>query len=216
MPEMKFIGGLVCLDFINTVGARVSTRHDQRTRDYADTVLRDKLKDYRDLLMWSHMAGLASSREVPRLERVAERQPQHAARTLERVTKMREALYRILKSHLEGWRPEHRDWEILTTELAIARTHEHLVRSGTGFVWAFDDSEAALDGALWRVSQSAADLLTSAGLDQVRQCGGDECGWMFLDTSRNRTRRWCDMKDCGNRAKVRRFRQGQRGGRKSK
>lgn len=212
MPEMKFIGGLLCLDFVNTVGARVSIRRDQRTSDYADTVLRDKLRDYPDLLTWSHMAGLVSTREAHRLERGAEGQPQHAAQTLERATRMREALYRILKSHLEGWRPEHRDWEILTRELAIARAHEHLVRSGTGFVWAFDDSEDALDGALWRVSLSAADLLTSAELDQVRQCSGDECGWMFLDTSRNRRRRWCDMKECGNRAKVRRFRQGQRGG----
>ena len=104
MPDMKFIGGRVCLDFVNTVGARVS-RHGKRSRDYADSVLRDKLNNYQDLLTWSQLAGLATKDEVHRLGRVAERHPQHAARTLTRAKRLREALYRIFKSLLEGWPP---------------------------------------------------------------------------------------------------------------
>jgi predicted RNA-binding Zn ribbon-like protein len=55
------------------------------------------------------------------------------------------------------------------------------------------------------IVKSAADLLLSDMLDRVKQCEGDPCGWLFLDTSRNRSRRWCSMEDCGNRAKARRF-----------
>jgi predicted RNA-binding Zn ribbon-like protein len=198
---MKLIAGCVCLDFINTVGARVTGQ---------DFVLRDKLKGYTDLLTWSRLAGLSTAYEAQRLERVAERYPSRAAATLKRVIRLREALYRIFKSVLEGSAPDGSDVDVLRKELSIAMAHERLTSTRTGFVWAWDGSENALDAPLWRVSQSAADLLTSGDLTKLRQCSGDECGWMFLDTSRNRTRRWCDMKDCGNRAKVRRFREGRK------
>jgi predicted RNA-binding Zn ribbon-like protein len=205
---MKFIGGELCLDFVNTVGARVSTLRRNRSRDFADTVLRDKLAGYEDLSTWSRLAGLVSHSGARRLARRAVSQPQDAVAILMRAARLREALYRIFKSEVEGWRPSAPDMEILRGELSIARAHERLSHSASGFVWLWDDPDQALDRMLWAVSKSAANLLTSANLVLLRQCGGKECGWMFLDTSRNRTRRWCDMKDCGNRAKVRRFREG--------
>jgi predicted RNA-binding Zn ribbon-like protein len=197
MAEMKFIAGSLCLDFVNTVGGRVTGQ---------DIVLLDKLKDYPDLATWSRLAGLSTAHEVRRLERVALRYPARAAATLGRATKLREALYRILKSILGRSAPDDFDVDILRNELSIARAHERLVRTRARFAWAWGQSDNAVDSPLWRVSRSAADLLTSTDLGKLRQCGGDECGWLFLDTSRNHSRRWCDMKDCGNRAKVRRFR----------
>ena len=196
---MKLIAGCACLDFVNTVGGRVA---DQ------DVVRRDKLKDYLDLLTWSRLAGLSTAHEVRRLRHVAERFPAQASATLARAIRLREALYRTCKSMLGRSSPDESDVDVLRNELSIAEAHKCLLRKGAGFIWAWDQPENALDSPLWRVSQSAADLLTSADLTKLRQCGGDECGWMFLDASRNRTRRWCDMKDCGNRAKVRRFREG--------
>jgi predicted RNA-binding Zn ribbon-like protein len=192
----KFVAGHASLDFVNTVGAR----------GYADRVLREKLADYPTLLSWSRLAGLSSIREMRRLRSAARHDPKRAARVLGRALRLREALYRIFKSLIEGRRFPTADVNILRKELRTARARQRLLVSGAGFAWRWDDSEDALDAPLWRVSQSAADLLTSADLGKLRQCGGDECGWLFLDTSRNRTRRWCDMKDCGNRAKVRRFR----------
>jgi predicted RNA-binding Zn ribbon-like protein len=197
--RMKLIAGCVCLDFVNTVGARVTDR---------DLVLRDKLEDYLDFMTWSRLAGLSKVHEVHRLRQIAQNDPARAAATLKRAIKLREALYRICKSRVGRSAPDDSDVDVLRKELSIAKAHERLVRKGAGFVWAWDHLENALDSPLWRISQSAADLLTSADLTKLRQCGGRECGWMFLDTSRNRTRRWCDMKDCGNRAKVRRFREG--------
>ena len=200
MPEMKFVGGHPCLDFVNTVGARVS--RVKKGRDYADVVLRDKLTDYQALASWSSLAGLSTAKEL----RAARLRPEAAARILKRAVRLREALYRILKSFLEGWRPPQADVDILTRELLAARSHERLLISRTGLVWAWNDSEELLEIPLWRLAQSAEDLFRSADLKRLRQCGGDECGWLFL-ASRNRSRRWCDMKECGNRAKVRRFRE---------
>jgi predicted RNA-binding Zn ribbon-like protein len=196
MPEMKFIAGRLCLDFVNTVGGR----------DARGLVLRDKLKDYADFATWSRLAGLFTAGEARNLKSFAQRHPARASATLARAIRLREALYRIFKASLRRSAPGESDMDVLRNELSIAKSHQRLVRAGPGFVWAWDRSENALNSSLWRVSISAADLLTSADLQKLRQCSGDECGWMFLDTSRNRTRRWCDMKDCGNRAKVRRFR----------
>ncbi len=188
---MKFIAGRLCLDFVNTVGGR----------DARDLVLRDKLKTYADLATWSRLAGLSTAGEARNLKSYAERYPVRAAATLARAIRLRETLYRIFKAA-----PRRSDMDVVRDEISVAKSHQRLIRAGAGFVWAWDRAENALDSPLWRVSISAADLLTSADLQKLRQCPGNECGWLFLDTSRNRTRRWCDMKDCGNRAKVRRFR----------
>ena len=70
--------------------------------------------------------------------------------------------------------------------------------------WTYTFEERKLDQMLWPIIRSAAELLTSDKLDRVCECPGENCGWLFIDMSRNRSRRWCDMKDCGNRAKARR------------
>ena len=79
-----------------------------------------------------------------------------------------------------------------------------VVPTDTGFTWLWAEGGKALDCVLWPIARSAADLLTEGPLGAIRLCEGRGCGWVFLDTSRNRTRRWCDMRICGNRAKARR------------
>lgn len=198
-PEKwKFVGGRLCLDFINTVGGRAGPA----------TVLRDKLTDYRDLLEWSRLAGIANPTESRNLARLFASHRQHAEATLARAVLLREALYRIFKSAIKGRRLSRNDLDTLSRELRIARARERLTHIRGAFCWTFED-EPALDRILWPISLSAAELLISSDMSRLRQCGGEECGWMFLDTSRNRSRQWCDMKDCGNRAKVRRFRKRQ-------
>ena len=61
-----------------------------------------------------------------------------------------------------------------------------------------------LESLIWPVAKSAADLLTSERLERVRECAGGTCGWLFIDASKNHSRRWCDMRDCGNAAKAKR------------
>jgi predicted RNA-binding Zn ribbon-like protein len=194
----KFVGGRLCLDFINTVGGRLGP----------DTILRDKLVDYRDLLDWSRLAGVTNPTESRNLARLSASHRQQAQATLARAVLLRDALYRIFKSAIEARRLSPADLDTFSRELRVARARERLTHTRGVFGWLFED-EPALDRILWPVSISAADLLISSDLSRLRQCGGEECGWMFLDTSRNRSRHWCDMRDCGNRAKVRRFRKRQ-------
>jgi predicted RNA-binding Zn ribbon-like protein len=105
-----------------------------------------------------------------------------------------------------GRRPDPADLPLLNAEIATARSRERLAARRDGLVWSWPEAGERLDSPLWAVSRAAAALLTSGDLSRLRQCGGDECGWLFLDRSRNRSRQWCTMEDCGNVSKVRRFR----------
>ena len=102
--------------------------------------------------------------------------------------------------------PRSIDLETVNDELLKARKNERLISTDEGFRWEWIDGETALDRMLWPVAQSAAELLSAGDFSRLRECGGEQCGWLFEDTSRNRSRQWCHMQDCGNRAKVRRFR----------
>jgi predicted RNA-binding Zn ribbon-like protein len=201
----KFVAGETCLDFINTVSGRLPNPRGKR--DYIDLVEIERLTSYADLVVWARAANLLNRSEVTALERQAEAAPAQASRAVGRARTLREAMYRVFRSVIEGWSPEPADLEILNRELATARSHEQLVGTPEGFTWSWiEDDAERLTRILWPVLRSAADLLTSERLARVAQCGGEDCHWLFLDTSRNRSRRWCDMAECGNRAKVRRFR----------
>lgn len=174
----KFLGGHVALDFINTVGGRTHTSANRYSVD------RERLENLGD---WAAEAGIKTRR---------------SSTSLDRAIAFRETLYRIFKAVIEQRRPDPKDSELLNRELAEARTHEKLafVNGMPSFTW-----DEAPD-PLWIIARAAAELLTSPDIARVRACGGESCGWLFLDTSRNRSRQWCDMGDCGNIAKVRRFR----------
>lgn len=206
--DWKYVGGRLCLDFVNTVGGRTGNRKY--------TILREKVEDYSALVEWSRLAGVLNLREAHRLGVQAAAHRREAGAMLARAIALREALYRIFKCSLEGRRPPPRDLETLAGEVRAAQARRRIVRSEAAFEWRWERSEDALDRVLWAVSLSAAEMLTSGDLARVRQCTGKDCGWLFLDTSRNRSRRWCDMQDCGNRDKVRRFRQRQQRARRAR
>jgi predicted RNA-binding Zn ribbon-like protein len=210
--EFKLVGGSPSLDFVNTVGGWGGNPLKKGPRDYRDAVLSEKLDGYADLVAWSRHVRLLTDREAKKLLRLAKQKPQAAAAVLERGLLLRRAIYRLFKSVVENWQPDAADGERLSEELSVARSHEKLIYAEHKFSWGWDARDDALDRMLWPLALSAAGLLTSGDLSRIRQCGGDNCGWLFLDTSRNRSRQWCAMNDCGNLAKVRRFRQRQREG----
>ncbi|MBC7930364.1 MAG: CGNR zinc finger domain-containing protein [Rubrivivax sp.] len=204
----KLVGGSPSLDFVNTVGGWAGDPENKLVRD---AVLREKLSGYPDLVAWGRQAGLLADKEAKRLLRLADEEAGAAGVVFKRGLKLRETIYRLFKSVVDNRRPDPADLEQLNEELLIARGHEKLAYAGGALEWSWNDRAEALDCVLWPLALSAAELLTSGELSRVRQCGGEQCGWLFLDTSRNRSRQWCDMKDCGNLAKVRRFRQRQHG-----
>ena len=213
--EMRLIGGRLCLDFINTVDGRKSDSPRRESRSVYK-VLGDKLAEYSDLVEWSRHSGIVTVTEAQRLLQAGKRNAREARDVFDRAIALREALYRVCKAIMAGRDPQRIDLKTVNDELLQARTHERLTHEANGFTWELVGREAALDRMLWSIAQSAAELLTTADLSRLRECCGEECGWVFEDTSRNRSRQWCDMQDCGNVAKVRRYRTRLRTGKKSK
>jgi predicted RNA-binding Zn ribbon-like protein len=187
-----FSGGRLCLDFVNTVSATRATP-------------KERLNTYDDLVSWGRQAGVLSDREAQHLEEMAKRQPEEAARTLAVAVSLREALFRIFCGAAQRCPQRPEDMEILNTALCRALSHVRIDVTEEGCVraWAGD---AALDRMLWPVLRSVMDVLTSEEeRGRIHKCESPTCDWLFMDTSRNHSRRWCDMKSCGNRAKARRY-----------
>ena len=203
---MKLVGGRLFLDFINTSGGRRPDPSHRKAHSDAVIILGDKLNDYFDLLAWGRHTDLISEADLPMLIREAGRREDEASSVLERARAFREAGYRICVSILRGRPAQAADLEFLNREIAIARCHERLTATSDGFVWEWMSAGVELDRMLWPVARSAAELLTTGDLSRLHACGGQDCGWLFEDSSRNRSRNWCTMQDCGNVAKVRRFR----------
>lgn len=197
---VRLIGGQLCLDFVNTVDGRGSYSPS------ANNVLGDKLGNYFDLVEWSRHAGIISVAESRRLIEEGRRKPTEAGKVFSRAIALREALYRIFKAELTDQQPQSVDVDKLNDELQRARSHETLTRAGDAFAWEWTSPATALDRMLWPIAQSGAEYLTAGDLSRLRECGGENCGWLFEDTSKNRSRQWCYMPDCGNLEKVRRFR----------
>jgi predicted RNA-binding Zn ribbon-like protein len=201
------VGMRPCLDFVNTVGGRVSAPGARATQDFADRITRDDLPDYETLLRWSVFASLIDAPERDRLQERARRSAPAAQRVLRRARRLREALYRIGKALLEGWPPTAADLAVLDREVREARRRQRLVARGRRLEPEWMQDPPRLDRMLWPLALSAAAVFGSDDVGRLKQCGGTSCGWLFLDTTRNHSRQWCEMADCGNLAKVRRFRQ---------
>jgi len=207
--RMNLVGGRLCLDFVNTVGGWNAEPARGKYDPCAAVARADKLNDYFDLLAWSLHAGLFSENEAQALAREAGRREKEAAATLKRAVALRGAIYRVCAAVIHGALPRSSDLDLLNQELNVANGRVRLGVGHENFVWEWTDTKNALDRMLWRVADSAAEMLTTDDLTRLRGCSGEDCGWLFLDISKNSRRQWCDMQTCGNLAKVRRFRQRQ-------
>ena len=138
--------------------------------------------------------------------RQASAHPQKAETVLRRGKELREAIYGVFSAIAHGRRPSASELDVLNKNLGEALSHSEVVRRKAGFAREFRAPPGELGQVLWPVARSALNLLVSTELNTIRECAADDCAWLFLDGSRNRSRRWCDMKVCGNRSKIRRFR----------
>ena len=200
-PAKKFqlVGGDLCLDFTNTVGGK------------RGVIERENLKTYADFLSWSQQAGTVQDPQAKVLAKLAAERPDEAGRVLERAMGLREVIYRIFAAVMEGSAPAAEDLARLNSELGVALCRLRVRSEDAGFEWRWGEEEPHLEHPLGPVARAAAELLTNRHeREHVRRCEGETCGWLFLDSSKNHSRRWCDMRDCGNRAKVRRHRLKQR------
>ena len=191
----QLIGGHLALDFVNTVDWRADP-----------TRRRDLLVAFEDLLAWAKASKLLGTAELRAMSAAARRDEAAATRSLGRARRLREVLARVLAAAGRNTRPPDRDVRLLNAFLVAALRHRRLEIRGTTFFWSWTDGERdPFDSLIWPIVLAAAELLASDSRTQIRECAGEGCGWLFLDTSRNRRRRWCTMESCGNRAKARRF-----------
>lgn len=190
-PQFDFDSGALCLDFANTVSARTP-------------VTGEKLVSYSDLLSWGVQSGLVEAEVADLLRRNAVRHPPAAAKVLRRAIEFREILYRVFSALAARRKPTDDDLRSLNAELEVALPRLRVAAKDEGFAWQWTAGEESLDQMLWPAARSAADLLVSKEVSQVRECASNTCSWLFLDHSRNKKRRWCDMSTCGNREKARR------------
>ncbi len=188
-----YFEGVLCLDFANTVDWHASEHPEER------------LKDYADLVAWGVAAGLLSGEEAQTLLKLAETQPTTTKELYQHAITLREVLYRIFSAVAGGCSIAADDLAILNDMLRQAYAHLELKFTSRGAALDWHSYTNGLERMLWQVIRSAVDLLTSDQLQRVGECADDRgCGYLFLDTSRNRSRRWCSMETCGNRAKAHR------------
>lgn len=198
LAGLNLIGGRLSLEFVNTVDT-----HDPR--------IDDKLTAYADLVWWALRVGMLDEAATRPLFARAEADLAAAADVLARAVELREAIYRVFVAARSGGAADDADQAVLNRELSRALGWLRVRAEGGAFAWGWQE-EAELDRVLWPVVRDAAELLVSGDLRRVGKCCGDGCDWLYLDTSRNRSRRWCDMQSCGNRAKARRHYHRAKGG----
>ena len=192
--EFELTGGSLCLDLANTV----SRRDDPQRR-------KDHLESFADLVDFAAQSGAISAKQAVSLRSFAEEHANRAQQVLGKAIELREAVYRTVAAIALGKSATAADLDIINNSALEALQHRSLTRSDSGYRWEWrPDENQPLESILWPMAQSAADLLTSEQLRIVRWCEAPDCQWLFLDHSRNRSRRWCDMRVCGNRQKARR------------
>jgi predicted RNA-binding Zn ribbon-like protein len=194
ISDLPFVAGHPALDFTNTASWPPGG------------VRNDRLVDYAALLAWSTRAHLIGPDDADAMRVRSLARPEEAKRVLHRGRELRGAIHEVFAAHAAGQPVPRRALDRLNRDLADALLHARIDEQGGTFGWTWEGAADALDRMLWSLARTAADLLTSDQLPRVRVCAAESCGWLFIDTSKNKTRRWCSMSDCGNRAKVRRFR----------
>lgn len=179
-------GGHVALDFANTL----TRRQDETPVDH--------LTCFADLVAFFEQSGSIEAAAARAARRWSEQHPGLAKRSLAAAIELREALYRTFSGMVESKAPSEADLRVINAWIARRRLD-------ASFAWAWADGPDAPDAFLSPVVGGAVDLLTGEQRTRVKLCEADDCVWLFLDSSKNKSRRWCDMNQCGNRVKARRF-----------
>ena len=193
LEELDRIGGHPALDFVNTVNSWAAAEPGA-----------EYLRSYSDLLRWHQLAGLIGSHSTRALSLGTARAQNLALRE---ALAFRDSLHTLFhavaaREHLPQAALDH-----LNAVIQKTASWRRLVASGSNISCGWDFAGAPPAALLGPVAWQAAELLEHGKIDRIKECPMDEgCGWLFLDSSKNRSRTWCSMKTCGNSAKVKRFR----------
>lgn len=184
----------VCLQFANTLEWHAS-EHPLENLATANA-----------LLDWAQRIDLLTPTQIISLKDVISRDPKKAESWFRSMKDFREVIYRVFAAIAHQNPPDPKDLFAITRINKRLMHDASLVKKDDHFEWGWKGKDPELDSILWLMVQSSLTLLSSPDLRHVKECADDRgCGWLFLDTTRNHSRVWCDMKDCGNRAKAHRY-----------
>ena len=195
---IQHVGGAVCLDFVNTTGARASGQP------------RERLCEYSDVVTWSRRAGIFASLRKRRHGRASAPDAVHSQEALRRVHDVREMLYRVFRPVADKLTPTTKDVRHLDRLSREDRLRRELVITEHGAELKLSSGTSELDRLISTVVDSAVTLLRSDRLRCLKRCA--ECDWLFLDETKNQSRIWC-KKLCGDRVRARRHYSARRGAR---
>jgi predicted RNA-binding Zn ribbon-like protein len=187
------VGGALALDFVNTL--------DWRLRPVPVELLRQ----YPDLLRWAWSAGALDPAETRTLMRWAEEHPRLAEKALAGAVATREAIANVFQAVSRAEPVPRTALGRVEAASRAAWSGRALEPASPGATWVWRSGPVSPERPEWAAALDAVRLLTTDAVERVRECGDDQCGWLFIDTSRNRSRRWCTMEGCGNRNKARSF-----------
>lgn len=191
--EWELDAGNLVLDFANTAEFHASDQPDE------------KLNSYADLVSWAETAGIISHRAGRALLSTSKENPKIAGKSLQNALELREIIYRIFSALAGGKPPDQRDLVEFNNFLSRSLKHARILEDEETYTWGWDNMGDSLESLLWPLARETANLLTSPDIKRVGECADDRgCGYLYIDTSRNHSRRWCSMESCGNRAKAQR------------
>lgn len=194
ITEFSIDGEQLCIDFANTL--------DDRSTDAPI----ERLGGYSDLLQFGLVTESIDSSVADQLSELATQQPRNAEEVRLSAITLREAVYRVLAEHAAGETPDQTDLECINQAISQAANHGRIELANGQFAWRWQEDPLELERPIWPIIDSIRDFLLNGDLDRLHVCAAEDCQWLFYDTSRNRSRKWCDMETCGNRAKINRYR----------
>jgi predicted RNA-binding Zn ribbon-like protein len=191
--KFQLLGGHLVLDFTNTIDNRGSDREVEL------------IPDYRSLIAFLEQTQAISGEEARRLARLASQVPESAEVIANEAQWLRESLYKVLSAAVDGQPPPPADLAVVSRACRQAGSKRDLIAGEREFHWRWVGDDESLQKPLWILAAAAGELVTSKDLTKVGRCADPTCNWLFLDTTKSHTRRWCEMRVCGNRDKARRF-----------
>jgi predicted RNA-binding Zn ribbon-like protein len=188
--EIRLDGGNLSLNFVNTI----HDRYEEPLEDY--------LHNYLDLITWANFADAINSSQKKRLLQRSRENQEEANQVYKDSIQLREAIYQCVVSLINRDEVSAVNMQVINQWVSKAFSNLELAQLDNSFVLDWKAENSGLESVLWPIIRSFADLVTSDDRGRIKQCSN--CGWVFVDNSKNKSRRWCSMETCGNRVKAQR------------